>query len=129
MPREHATYSLEEKARIDAILDAFRSYIDEHYYFDILYSKKCGYLYVVINEDDIPVDWLEDSADLLNHLYMDISSDVRALQMNGPHTTINLYPEEIEETRRRLKPYFNNMPSELKNFCIEEMNEFFDSGV
>lgn len=120
-------YTADEKAKMDSILDVFKAYIEEHYYFDVLYSKKCGYLYIVINGDDIPAEQLEDSSELLYRLFMDISSDVRALQMKGPHMTADLYPEEIVETRRRILPYFDSLTSDLKDYCVAEMNKFLDS--
>lgn len=124
MKTPQVRYTPEEKARMDEIIGAFSTYINEHFYFDILYSNKCGYIYIVIAEEDIPCDFLEDSSDLLYRLFMDVSSDVRSLQLQGPHTTVDLYPEEITETRRRLLEYFEPLSEETKDFCIEEMNEF-----
>ena len=40
-------YAQEEKAKMDALLEAFRSYVDDHDHYDVVYSKKAGYLRVI----------------------------------------------------------------------------------
>lgn len=117
-------YDAKEKAKFEAILTAFKSYIEEHYYFDVLYSKKCGYMYVVVNGDDVPVILLEDARELLYHLVFEISNDVRELKWHGPHMTTELFPDEVMETRRRVLPYFDSLEQELKEFCISKLNEY-----
>ncbi len=44
-------YTQEEKEKMDALLQAFQSYIDQHEHYDVLYSKKAGYLRVITGED------------------------------------------------------------------------------
>ena len=44
-------YSQEEKAKMDTLLQAFRSYIDQNPHYDVLYSKKAGYLRVITGEN------------------------------------------------------------------------------
>lgn len=43
-------YSQEEKAKMDAVLEAFQSYIDGQEDYDVLYSQKAGYLRVMVGE-------------------------------------------------------------------------------
>ena len=43
-------YSQEEKLKMDAVLLAFQSYVDGREDYEILYSKKAGYLRVLIGE-------------------------------------------------------------------------------
>ena len=45
------TYSQEEKAKMDVLLQAFQSYIDQNPHYDVLYSKKAGYLRVITGEN------------------------------------------------------------------------------
>lgn len=45
------TYSQEEKAKMDVLLHAFQSYIDQNAHYDVLYSKKAGYLRVITGEN------------------------------------------------------------------------------
>ena len=112
-------YPAEEKAKMDAIMAAFKPYIDAHYYFDILYSAKCGYVYIVVNEDEVPAVILENASDLLDRLINEIRGDVRA--ENGDHMEIEDSPEEIMEIRRRTLSYLDSMDPELRSFCIDVM--------
>ena len=43
-------YSLEEKAKMDAVLLSFQSYVDAREDYDVLYSQKAGYLRVMVGE-------------------------------------------------------------------------------
>ena len=43
-------YDESTKKELDAILKAFENYIDEQNYFDIVYSKKIGYVWIVADE-------------------------------------------------------------------------------
>ena len=43
-------YTQEEKAKMDAVLLTFQSYVDEREDYDVLYSEKAGYLRVLIGE-------------------------------------------------------------------------------
>ena len=40
-------YTQEEKAKMDALLNAFRSYVDRKEHYDVVYSEKAGYLRVI----------------------------------------------------------------------------------
>ena len=129
MMKTKTPYSSEEKSKMDAIMGVFSTYIKEHYYFDILYSEKCGYIYIAVDEDDVPCEIFEDSSALLNRLFMEVSSDVRELKLEGDHTTTDLYPQEIAETRNRLEKYFESLEPELKEFCLEEMECFLEEAA
>ena len=43
-------YTEEVRKELDAILKAFEDYIDGQDYFDIVYSKKIGYVWIVADE-------------------------------------------------------------------------------
>ena len=43
-------YDESTKKELDAILKAFENYIDGQNYFDIVYSKKIGYVWIVVDE-------------------------------------------------------------------------------
>ena len=45
-------YTEEVKRKLETILKTFESYIDSQDYFDIVYSKKAGYLYIVVDTPD-----------------------------------------------------------------------------
>ena len=40
-------YTQEEKAKMDALLNAFRSYVDRQEHYDVVYSERAGYLRVI----------------------------------------------------------------------------------
>lgn len=42
-------YDENTKKKLDSILKAFSTYIEKQDYFDILYSKKAGYLWIVVD--------------------------------------------------------------------------------
>lgn len=44
-------YPQEEKAKMDTLLEAFQSYVDQHDHYDVLYSKKAGYLRVITGDN------------------------------------------------------------------------------
>ena len=61
-------YTEEVQKELNNILKAFEKYIDSQSYFDILYSKKVGYLWIVVDPPggagaqqlDTPEDMLDD---------------------------------------------------------------------
>jgi len=44
-------YSQEEKAKMDALLRAFQTYIHQQEHYDVLYSEKAGYLRVIVGKN------------------------------------------------------------------------------
>ena len=42
------TYSAEEKKQLDRILSVFREYIRAHWFFDIIYSEKVGFIRIKV---------------------------------------------------------------------------------
>jgi len=56
--------SQQEKQKMDTLLEAFREYVDNNAYYDIVYSKKAGFLRVCVGEgaDQIyfPITGFED---------------------------------------------------------------------
>ncbi len=97
----------EEQHKIDEIIEVFREYIDSHYFFDILRSKKFGYIRM-----DIDGLWEQygTADDIMEHCIIpEIKGDVRALNLCGPHMTITLFPEEEAELKKRVVPYFEKL--------------------
>ncbi len=45
-------YTVEIRKKLDAILKAFEEYIDQQSYFDIVYSKKIGYVWILADAPD-----------------------------------------------------------------------------
>lgn len=119
-------YTAEEKRRMDYLFATFSEYIRGNNSFDILFSEKLGYLSMVLNKGRIEdVEQLRDFNALLNEMFFQVSNDVRALKMVGYHDDIDLFPEEIVETRRRLKPILNTMTQD-REYCLERLDYYLE---
>ena len=121
-------YTAEEKSRMDYLLNIFGDYIQSNKEFDIVCSEKLGYLSLVINtkhgiiEDVSP---LKDFDALLEEMFLQISNDVRALKMVGYHDDIDLFPEEIVETRRRAEFILNTMNQD-REYCLAKLDHYLE---
>ncbi len=74
------------KRKIDAILKAFADYIDNQNYFDIVYSKKIGYVWIVVDDpSSAGAELLDTPETMLDNLFNDIINDVVA-----PRSTTHL---------------------------------------
>jgi len=119
-------YTAEEKSRMDYLFEVFGEYIQENKNFDIVYSDKLGYLTMVINKGRIEdVDQLEAFDALLKEMFFQISNDVRDLKMIGYHDDIDLFPEEIVETRRRVETILNTMTQE-REYCLAQLDYYLE---
>ena len=79
-------YTNEVKKELDAILKAFENYIDGQDYFDIVYSKKIGYVWIVADEPGAAgAEQLDTPEAMLDNLFNDIINDVVA-----PRSTTHL---------------------------------------
>ena len=92
------------KRKMDAILKAFEGYIDRQDYFDIVYSKKAGYLWIVVDPPSAAgAEQLDTPEDMLDNLFNDVINDVIAPRtgtcLNGPHA---LTESEETEVRSRI---------------------------
>ena len=66
-------YDESTKKELDAILKAFENYIDEQNYFDIVYSKKIGYVWIVVDEPgSAGAEQLDTPEAMLDNLFNDI---------------------------------------------------------
>ena len=68
-------YTQEEKAKMDLVLEAFRSYIDGLDGYDVVYSQKAGYLRLIVDDSGehiyFPIEGFEDMLRMLvdDHLH------------------------------------------------------------
>ena len=119
-------YTAEEKKRIDNVLETFGEYIRQHEEFDIVYSDKSGYFRIWVKDMTVEAPYPIDSIEtLLNEMFLQISSDVRALKMVGYHDDIDLFPEEIVVTRQRVTDILNTM-SQDKEYCLERLDYYLE---
>ena len=97
-------YTTEQKKKLDAILKAFENYIDDQNYFDIVYSKKIGYVWIVVDDPGAAGAELLDTPEaMLDNLFNDIINDViaprSATHLDEAHT---LTESEEAECRRKI---------------------------
>lgn len=98
------TYTADVKKKLDDILKAFSDHIDNQSYFDILYSKKVGYLWVVVDPPSAAGAELLDTPEaMLDNLFNDVIEDVIAPRENsGLDESPALTEREEAEVRRQL---------------------------
>ena len=98
-------YTEDMKKKLDAILKAFENYIDGQDYFDIVYSKKIGYAWIVVDPPGgAGAKQLDTPEKMLDVLFNEVIYDV----INSPENTTHI-PDaqtltewEEAESRRQL---------------------------
>ena len=97
-------YTEDVRKELDAILKAFESYIDGQNYFDIVYSKIFGYVWIVVDEPGAAGAELLDTPEaMLDNLFNDIINDVVAPRESTSLTEAHALTESEEaECRRRI---------------------------
>ena len=97
-------YTTETKKKLDAILKAFENYIDGQDYFDIVYSKKIGYVWIVVDEPGAAgAEQLDTPEAMLDLLFNDVINDVVAPRESTSLTEAHALTESEEtECRRRI---------------------------
>ena len=98
-------YTEEVRKKLDMILTAFEDYIDGQDYFDIVYSKKIGYVMILAqNPGEAGAEALDTPEKMLDVLFNEIINDVIASPENTTHipdsNTLTEY--EKTESRRRI---------------------------
>ena len=122
-------YTEDVRKKLDAILKAFECYIDGQNYFDIVYSKKSGYVWIVVDEPGAAGAELLDTPEaMLDNLFNDIINDVVAPRESTSLTEAHALTESEEaECRRRIAAilrtieggadeYLNYLDSYLKDY-------------
>ena len=122
-------YTEDVRKKLDAILKAFECYIDGQNYFDIVYSKKIGYVWIVVDEPGAAGAELLDTPEArLDNLFNDIINDVVAPRESTSLTEAHALTESEEaECRRRIAAilrtieggadeYLNYLDSYLKDY-------------
>lgn len=98
-------YTDDIRKKLDTILKAFEGYIDSQDYFDIVYSKKVGYLYVVVGTpEEAGLELLDTPEKMLDVLFNEIINDVINSPENRTHVpdARTLTKWEEAESRRQL---------------------------
>jgi len=97
-------YTEDVQKKLDAILKAFADYIDGQDYFDIVYSKKIGYVWIVVDEPGAAgSEQLDTPEAMLDNLFNDIINDVVAPRESTSLTEAHALTESEEtECCRRI---------------------------
>ena len=115
------------KKELDAILKAFENYIDGQNYFDIVYSKKIGYVWIVVDEPGAAgAEQLDTPEALLDNLFNDIINDVVApresTHLNETHA---LTENEEAECRRRITAILEKIEGDKAKY-LEYLDEYIE---
>ena len=119
-------YTNEMRKKLDAILKAFENYIDGQNYFDIVYSKKIGYVWIVVDEPgSAGAEQLDTPEAMLDNLFNDIINDVvacprKSTHLNEAHT---LTESEEAESRRRITAILEQIEGGGAKY-LEYLDEF-----
>ena len=90
------------KKQSDNILKAFEGYIDGQSYFDIVYSKKVGYVWIVIDPPGgAGAEQLDTPEAMLDLLFNDIINDVVSPRESSSHNHEPHALTESEEAEAR----------------------------
>jgi len=119
-------YTKDVRKKLDDVLKAFENYIDGQDYFDVVYSKKAGYLWVVVDDpgSEAP-EQIRKPEDLLDNLFNDIINDVVAPRQTTSLTEgRSLTDQEIAELRRIVVPILRTIPDSM-----DEYLDFLDSYI
>lgn len=118
-------YTEEVRRELDNILKAFENYIDSQNYFDIVYSKKIGYVWIVVDTPSAAgAEQLDAPETMLDLLFNDIINDVIApresTHLNEAHT---LTESEESECRRRIAAILETIEGGGAEY-LEYLNEY-----
>ena len=95
-------YTEDVKKKLDAILKAFENYIDGQDYFDIVYSKKIGYAWIVVDPPGgAGAERLDTPEKMLGVLFNEVINDVINSPENPAHCDDAPTLTEWEETESR----------------------------
>lgn len=120
-------YTPETLAEFHTLLTAFLEYIQTSTYFEILFSPRQGFLFLLIEGETLEIQRIASPDDLFRLLIDEISSDVRDLFLCGEHISVYLFPAEMEETRKRVLPYIARLSETLREHYATLMEEYFCS--
>lgn len=103
-------YSLDEKYKLDLLFTAFGDYINEHTYFDIVWSDKLGYLRIVPDEREDVVMRIENFEAAATMLFWDFYADCEETSPDSP---------DVSSVLDRISTYMTRLPELERTFCEE----------
>lgn len=101
-------YSTGGKQALDAIFDAFKSFVQKQNYFNIFYSPKVGYLRILVDSPEEGAIVLDTPEVMLEYLCSDLICDIVYSLDNPKRSENDLFLTEYEkmESCRRLTEIF-----------------------
>ena len=120
-------YTTQDLIQFQAILDAFRYYTDSSPFFDILFTPKRGYIFLIIEKDFLEASGIETPEAMFERFMFEITSDVRDLFICGEHIDVDLYPAEIQESRRRIFEHICHLPENMQEHYTRLMESYLES--
>ena len=119
-------YTPEEKSRIDNLLSAFKGYIKNNPNIDILSSEKSGYIHLLLEKPRPTACYIPNATMLFVWLLHDVTDDVQSVFMCGEHTNTDIFPQEVEESRKRLQQHLSSLPEEQQTYYWGAMEFCFN---
>lgn len=119
-------YTPEEKSRIDNLLSAFKGYIKNNPDIDILSSEKSGYIHLLLEKPHPTACYIPNATMLFVWLLHDVTDEVQSVFMCGEHTNTDIFPEEVEESRKRLQQHLSSLPEEQQTYYLGAMEFCFN---
>ena len=119
-------YTEETRKKLESILKAFEKYIDSQDYFDILYSKKVGYLWIVVDPPGgAGAEQLDTPERMLDVLFNEVINDVINSSENRSHIpeVRTLTGWEETESRRRITAILEQIEGGGAEY-LEYLDEF-----
>ncbi len=118
-------YAEDVRKKFDDILKAFEDYIDKQNYFDIVYSKKVGYVWIVVDSPDAAgVEVLDTPEAMLDNLFNDIINDVIAPRESTSLTEAHtLTQREEAECRQRITAILGTI-KDHKNEYLDYLDSY-----
>lgn len=119
-------YPPEIRKKLDNILKAFGDYIDNQDYFDILYSRKVGYLWIVVDPPGgAGAKQLDTPEDMLDVLFNEVINDVINSPENKSHIpdARTLTEWEEAEGRRQLTAILEQIEGDGAEY-LEYLDEY-----
>lgn len=116
-------YTEEQRKEIERIREVFAEPLEQSPDFELLWSDKVGYVWLVIGANPLYVDTatrIETAADLCRELLDELATDVLFMTGND-HGMENADPLEVAEIKKRWKTYIDELP-EYAYLCDELLN-------
>ena len=118
-------YSEDVRKKLDAILKAFENYIDGQNYFDVVYSKKAGYLWIVADDPRAQApEQIIEPEDLLDLLLNDITNDVVAPRQSTSLTEPSSLTEQEAAEIRRIATEILETVEDGADECLDYLDSF-----